>query len=370
VVAVTEQVNLSVVELLNLPESEQMQAVEILINQEKQRSVELDKDPWLRVIIFRLSEQSLMLLIGLHQLISDERSTEILLKELGILYEAFCLGKPYHQPELPLQYGDYALAQRQSLTEDLLQTRRNYWQKWLNPEPHALTFPRDKTLLNVPTREAETRETQLSVHLSTQLKIFSQKQQVTLFTTLAAAWGCLLSNYSGCESLVIGVPMTERNNLQFNSVIGDFGKMGSLKIDLSGNPSFLTLLERVRQEILAMMTYQDVPFEQVKNTLQPPVKRDKPFFRVYLDHLLETPKTCLELSGLSVTDLPIKGSMARLDLGLIVWTENQSLRQSSGQASGANLNLWWRYKKDLFEANTIAQMGANFQDLLEAIVNS
>ena len=361
VVVPNATINLSVIDLQNLAETEQNQEIEKLTQQKIQSSVFLDQDPWLCLTLVKLAETSHILLICLHSLIANERSTEIFLQELGVLYDAFLADKPAPLPELPLQYGDYAIAERQSLTEETLEARRDYWQQWLSREPQPLVLPTDKPIPKEQSFQAETLQTQISPEHTAKLKILSQKQQVTLFTTVTAVLGLLLHHYNPGESLVIGVPSMEGNQGQFGSLMGDFGKMWFLRLDLSKNTQFLPLLERVKQEMLSVIAYQDVPFQQIAKTFQPPIERSQRFSRVYLDFLLGTPREHLELSNLSVTSIPLKLSMARLDLGLIVWQKDTSL--------GTSLQLWWRYKKDLFEANTIAQIGTNFQDLLEKVIN-
>ncbi|GAA6621097.1 amino acid adenylation domain-containing protein [Scytonema sp. NUACC26] len=362
VVAPVATVNMSVVQLQSMPDHTQLKEVEKLIDQEKQRQVTLDKDPWLRVMLLKLGEQSHILLICMHMLIANERSIDILLQELSVLYEAFLTDKPSPLAPLPLQYGNYALTQRRSLTPEVLQAKRNYWQQWLNLEPPLLPLPTDRPLPATQTFRADTLECQLSPDLSVKLKTLSQKKQVTLFTTILAAFATLLYYHSGTEDIVIGVPTTNRNHPKFESLIGDFGLMLVPRINLKGNPSFNELLNRVRQEMLSVMANQDVPFEQLAKTLQLERQRNQRFFRVYLDFLLEAPKEELKLSGLTVTSSPIQELMARVDLGLLIWQENT--------ASGTSLQVWWRYKKDLFEKQTIAQMAKNFETLLEAIIAS
>jgi amino acid adenylation domain-containing protein len=361
VVVPTATSNFSVIDLQHLRQIEQHQEIEQLIQQKSQTFVFLDKHPWLSVTLVKLAETSQILLICLHTLIADERSIEIVLQELGVVYDAFLAGKPSPLPELPLQYGDYAIAQRQSLSEALLQARREYWQQWLSREPQPLVLPTDKPLPPVQSFQAETFESEVSPELTAKLQTLSQKQQVTLFTTVAAVLGLLLDGYHPGESVVLGVPVSERNQKPFDSVIGDFGKMWFLRLDLGAHPLFLPLLKRIQQEMLSVIAEQDVPFQQIAKTFQPPIERSQRFFRVYLDFLLGTPKDDLELSGLRVSSIPFQSSMARVDLGLIVWQKHTY--------EGTSLQVWWRYKTDLFEADTIAQMSARFQDLLEEVIN-
>ncbi|MFM7792592.1 MAG: condensation domain-containing protein, partial [Microcystis panniformis] len=131
---------------------------------------------------------------------------------------------PSPLPELPLQYGDYVIAERQSLTEEGLKIRRDYWQQWLSREPQPLNLPTDRPLPEVQSFQSATIETEISPELTTQLEILSQKQKVTFFTTIATTFGLLLHQYAPKESLVIGVPAIDGNQWQFDSMMGHLGE--------------------------------------------------------------------------------------------------------------------------------------------------
>jgi len=360
VVAPIAVINMSVVELQTLSEKEQLLEVERLTAEQLQIPVMLDRDAWLRVILLRLEEDSHIMLLCLHNLLVDDRSLEIFLQEMIVLYEAFLSCKESPLPELLSQYKDYALSQRQFLTSEVLQVRLNYWQQWLSKELSPLQLPGDRTLPTVQTFQAETFEYQLACKLSQQLKTLSQQTQVTLFTTLLAGFATLLYRYSGTEDIVLGVPASGRNHGKLEPLLGDFSRILTVRIDLGGKPSFCELLTRVRQEILETVSNQDVPFEQLTKILQLPFKRNKPFFNVIIDFLQEQPSDPLKMADLTVIPLPLKGTKMRVDLNLFIWEKST--------ADGMLIAGKWQYKKDLFEAKTIAHMAENFQLLLEKIV--
>jgi acyl carrier protein len=359
VVAPAATVDMSVVDLQSVPEQEQLKEVERLIREEMQRPVALERDPWFRVTLMRLGKESHILLLCMHTLLADVWSSEILLQELSVLYEAFLTGKDSPLPSLPLQYGDYALTQRQSLTAEVLQAKLNYWQQWLSKEPPPLQFRCERPLPAVETFRGGIVEYQLSSELTQQLKTLSQRKQATLFTTLVTAFAIWLYRYSDTEDMVLGVPATDRHHWQFKPLIGRMIKLLVLRIELGGNPSFWELLTQVQQQMLEAMANQDVPFEQVVKTLQPEAERNKPLFRVLIDSWQE-PKEQLKLPGLTVTSLPLKELVMKAAMNLVIWEKTT--------ACGTCLEGRWQYKKDLFETDTIARMAANFPTLLEAIV--
>jgi amino acid adenylation domain-containing protein len=363
VVAPAPTVNISMVDLQTLPEQEQQKEIERLTQQEIRRPIALDTDPWWHVTLIRLGEQSHLLQIWMHPLLVDDKSIDILFQELAVLYEAFLSGKPSPLPPLPLQYSNYALSQRQSLTGEFLEAKRNYWKEWLTQEPPQLKLPTDKLLPTVQTSRADVFEDRLSAKLTSSLKTFSQQRQVTLFTTILTAFATFLYRYGGSEDIIVAAPANNRNHWKLEPLIGSFGKVLLLPIHLKGNPSFLELLAQVRQEMLSAIANQDVPFGQLAKTLQLERKVNHPLFRVVVDFLLEPLITHQELPGLSVNFLPPpKESLMRADLFLYLWEENTS--------SGMQLQVWWRYKKDLFLMETIARMAENFQTVLETMVAS
>jgi len=362
IVAQTATVQISVINLQTLPEQEQQLEIERFTQQESQRPKSLEKDSWFHVTLLQLGEESHLLQIWMHPLISDGKSIDILLQELIVLYEAFLVGNSSPLPELPIQYGDYARWQQRSLTPEVLQDKFNYWQHWFSQEPEQLKFPTHSCATE--TFQGDVLEQQLSSSLTQKLKALGQQRQVTLFTTILAAFAVLHYPYSN-EAMVIGVPATTRSNRALESLIGDFGKMLLLQIHMSKNVSFGELLNQVHQEMLRVLEKQDIPFGQLAQLLK--VKRQRQSFpfsvSVFVDFLPDELSKQWKLDNLTITSLPpLKKSLTTKDLGLLLWEKITS--------SEPSLQFWWCYRKDVFDVETIAQMSEDFQTLLEAIVTA
>jgi acyl carrier protein len=356
-IAPPSAVNMSFADLQSLPEKEQSEQVARLAQEDTQRPFDLVNGPLLRATLIRLGEESHTLGLCLHHIIMDVRSIGIFLKELGLLYNAFVSGQPSPLPDLPIQYADFAHWQHQSLTPEALEARRNYWGEWLAEEPPPLELPTDRLLPPVETFQSGSGQSHFSPDLIQELGTLSQQAGTTLFTTILAAFATLLYRYNGSKEIVVGVPFAGRNHHQLEPLIGVFSN-GTFprRIGFGGNPGFLELLERVRQVNLSALANCDVPLEHLLKTLQPKRNlRQNPLCRVLLNLLPGRPWEELQLSGLTVTPLRTE-DLIRRDLILNVWEEGTSLQGG------------WRYKRDLFDADTIAQMAENFQALLEAIV--
>lgn len=359
VIAPPSPITMPVLPWQHVPEQEQPGAVEKWAVAETQRPFDLSTGPLLRVTLLQLAAETYILLVYAHHIIVDDWSLGILFKELSVLYAAFVAGTPSRLPTLPMQYSDYTLQQRQSLTPEGMETRLAYWRQWLAEEPPLLELPSHRP--PVQNFRAGLEWYHIAPDLTQQLINLSRQTATTLFMISLAALGALLSSYSGYERIGVGAPFANRNRRELEPLIGCIGSILALYVDLRGQPNFLELLARVRRMMLAAMANQDVPFAQFVTTLLPDRNlRQRPLFRVIISYLTESPRRQLTLPGLTVSLLPKEEVQVRPDLGLIIWEEETP--------SGPSLQGWWQYQKDLFATETIAQLARDFQTLLAAIV--
>jgi hypothetical protein len=360
VAAPAATVNMSVVDLQGLPEKVQSDEVKRLIREDMQRPFDLSKEYVLRVTLMQLEEESHILFFCLYRYIVEDRSLGVLFRELGLHYAAFIAGKPASLPPLPMQYADYAQWERQVLTSEVLESTLDYWRQWFaKGDPPPLSLPTDRPVPEVQTFCAGMVGYEMAPDLTQALKTLSQQTGTTLFMTILTACATLLSRLSGCEDIVVGAPFANRNHWRLEPLIGTIGKMLVLRMDLSGDPNFLTLLIQVREVVLEAILHQEAPFEQVAKLLHPNRQRQDPLFRVILSFLMEAPGEQLQLPGLTVTLMETEEVLMRPDLTLVVWEERLS--------SGTSIRGFWQYKKDLFEAETIARLSKNFRSLCAAI---
>ncbi|MBR8838437.1 MAG: amino acid adenylation domain-containing protein [Stigonema ocellatum SAG 48.90 = DSM 106950] len=357
VIAPVATVNLLILDLQGLPEAQQSVQVQQLAAQEVQKPFNLAEGLLLRVSLLRLGEQSHVLLLVMHHIISDAWSLGILIQELSALYTGYLTGKYSGLAELTIQYADFAVWQRQWLSGQAYAAHLEYWQQHLAGAPPIIELPTDRPRPPHQTYHGSRRKFQIQSELHQKLKTLSHKSGTTLFMTLEAAFVTLLYRYSGQEDIVIGTPIANRNHPEIEPLIGFFVNTLVLRNDLSGNPSFVELLARVRQVALQAYAHQDVPFEQVVEALQPERNLShSPLFQVMFDWQ-NAPVERRSLPGLALTPLSIEDAIAKFDLTL-------SMEESVAQGLvGA-----WEYNTDLFDEETIARMAVHFQTLLAAIV--
>jgi amino acid adenylation domain-containing protein len=355
---ITPHVNLSIplIDLRSLPEAEQIEEVQRLASAEAQQPFDLTQVPLVRLTRLQLGVTSHVLLVTIHHIVSDGWSMGLFIREVAALYKAFAQGEPSPLPELTLQYADFAHWQRQWLGEAVLQTELDYWQHQLAGVSPLLKLPTDRPHLPIQTFQGRTESFTLPPSLSQRLQQLSHQSGVTLFMTLLAAFVTFLGRYSAQEDIVVGSPIANRQRAELEPLIGFFVNTLVLRNNLQGNPSFLDLLQRVKQLALAAYAHQNLPFEQLVEVLQPERSLSySPLFQVMFV-LQNAPMGQLELPGLTLTPVEMESGTAKFDLTLVMTETEQGLQGI------------WEYNRDLFDASTIRRMISQFQTLLEGIV--
>mgnify|MGYP005837764035 CR=1 FL=1 len=356
VIAPDLTLTLPVVDLQELPEAEG--EVLRLSTEEAKRSFNLAEEPLLRCILLRLEETEHVLLYTMHHIISDAWSQGILVRELATLYGAFSRGNSSSLAELPIQYADFAVWQRQWLSGEVLENQLNYWLSQLQGAPELLQLPTDHPRPSVQTYRGRTQSFSLDTDLTQKLQALSRESGTTLFMTLLAAFATLLYRYSGQEDILIGSPIANRHRREIESLIGFFLNTLVLRVRFEDNPSIKDLLARVRETTLKAYEHQDVPFEQVVEALQPQRSLShSPLFQVMFV-LQNASMGEVELPGVRLTPLERESTIAKFDLTL-------SLTETAQGLVGG-----WEYNTDLFDGTTIERMTAHFQNLLSAIVKN
>ena len=355
---------LKIVDLQGLGQDEQETEVLHLAKQDTQHPFDLAQGPLLRVTLVKLEAREQIVLVTMHHIVSDAWSTGIFIRELTALYPTFLTAQPVSLPELPIQYIDFAVWQRQWLQGDAIPLRGGkantaqlaYWRKQLAGAPAMLDLPTDYPRPAVQTFQGATQSFTLSPDLSLELKQLSQQAGNTLFMTLLAAFNLLLGRYTGSEDIVVGTPIANRNQVEIEELIGFFVNTLVLRVDLSHNPTVRELLGRVQQVALEAYAHQDLPFESLVEALQPQRSLSHtPLFQVMFV-LQNAPISTVELPGLTVSPLEISSDKALFDLTLSMLETAQGL---TGR---------FEYNTDLFAVATIERMVGHYRTILAGMV--
>ncbi|MDF5706500.1 MAG: amino acid adenylation domain-containing protein [Nostoc sp. S4] len=358
VIAPTLTLTVPVVDMQELPPTVRERKVQQLATEEAQRPFDLSKAPLLRVMLLQLDKAEYVILFVIHHIVFDGWSLSIFIRELAALYETFNSDRLLLLPELPIQYADFALWQRQWFQGEAQEMQLAYWKQQLASAPSLIELPTDRPRPVVQTNRGAMQFLQLSKTLTEALKALSQQEGVTLFMTLLAAFKTLLHRYTQDEDILVGTTVSGRNRIETEELIGFFANTLVMRTYFGGNPSFLELLARVRQVASEAYAHQDLPFEKIVEELK--LQRylsHTPLLQVMfqLQNYLGATAT-LELPGLTMTPLEFEKGTARFELAMEMVETEQGLIGSM------------EYNVALFDEVTITRMLRCFQTLLESIV--
>ncbi|HEY0737414.1 MAG TPA: condensation domain-containing protein, partial [Herpetosiphonaceae bacterium] len=349
-------VPLPVTDLRHLPLTGHEAEVQRLTMEHAQFRFDVTKAPLLRAALLRLPDQEHVFLLNIHHAVFDAWSVGLFLRELTVLYDAFVNDRPSPQPELPIQYPDFAIWQRQWLQGDLLQEQLAYWRRQLGGTLPVLELPTDHPRPRVLSYQGAFAYHQFPAALSQKLNVLSQAEGTTLFMTLFAAFQTLLYRYTGQEDIITGSVIANRDFVEIEELMGFFLNTLPLRTDLSGNPTFRELLQRIREVMLGAYAHQNVPFEQLVEELRPPRDTSRtPLFQVMFI-LQNAPVPAQGQHDLEIEFLRVDNGTSKFDLMLSLTETPDGLRAVA------------EYKTDLFEAATIERLLGHYETLLAGIV--
>jgi amino acid adenylation domain-containing protein len=352
-----EPQRLEVADLTRLTQAKREKKAEMIMREEAETGFDLTRGPLLRVKVLKVGKEVHIVLFTMHHIVCDGWSMGILIREVKVLYQAYSKGESSPLEELPIQYADFAVWQRERMKGELRERQLSYWKNQLDGAPPLLELPTDRPRPDIQTFRGAVYSFVLPVPLSESLKTLSQHERVTLFMTLLAALNTLLHRYTGQDTIVIGSAIANRNRAELERLIGFFVNTLVLRTDLSGNPSFRGLLGRVRELTLEAYNHQDLPFEKLVEELQPERHLNySPLCQVTFT-IQNFPMEDLKVEGLNLIRLHPEQGMVDTDFNLMISDTKHGL---TGHVN---------YSTELFDAATIDRMMHHFHTLLECIVN-
>ncbi len=345
------RIDLSILpEELREAESRRLAAIESV------RPFDLAGGPLWRALLVVQSRGGAVFLLTFHHIVADGWSMGVLLRELGALYPAIAAGRPSPLPDLPIQYADFSAWQRRWLQGDILEAQLDYWRRQLAGDLAPLDLPADRPRPPVQTWRGASVPFALGRDETEGLRALAQRTGATLFMTLLAAFQILLHRLTGREDVTAGSPVAGLGSAEAEPLIGLFTNMLVLRTDLSGRPSFAEALRRVREVTLGALFHQELPFERLVEELKP--ERDlsrPPLFQVMFS-LQNTPRSSLDLPGLSLRPLEVGSGAARYDLTL-------DLVEGTEEIGGR-----FEYNTDLFDPPTVQRWALQLRTLIAGIL--
>ncbi|MFL5347180.1 MAG: amino acid adenylation domain-containing protein [Hyalangium sp.] len=340
-------------DLRGLPPEEQRREVQRRAEDDARRPFDLLRAPLLRASLLTLGDDAHVLLINLHHSVTDGWSMDVLYAELEALYGGLARGQPPALPALALQYADYAVWQRQWAETPALEEQLTWWKQQLAGVPPVLELPTDRPRPPVQDFRGALVPFRVGRETSAALRALAAQERVTPTMVLLAAFQALLHRYTGQEEFLVGMPHANRDRPEMAGVVGFFVNTLPMRADLSGEPSFRTLLARVRETSLGAHEHAEVPFERLVKALRP----ERDLSTLPLVQVMFAPQVSklgrLKLPGLGVEPLGVDPGRATFDLTLFSWEESDTL---AGQ---------WEYSTALFERSTLERMAGHLCRLLE-----
>lgn len=346
------------IDLSHLEKVEREQKVLAQAREEAWNPFDLARGPLIRTRLLHLQEDEHVLILTLHHIICDGWSMDIFFRELSAYYNAFLEGAPCRLPDLPIQYADYVLWQKEHLQGDYLAQQLDYWRQELAGAPTILTLPTDYPRPAQQTFNGSDLTFELPLELLRALRELSQQEHVTLFMTLLTAFQVLLARYTGQQELLIGTPVAGRTQVETEALIGLFVNTLVLRSRFTPGQTFRELLAQTREKCLQAYTHQEVPFEQLVEVLQP--ERDlsrNPLFQAMFI-LQNTPQPAPTLRELQASFQTFDRQAANFDVMLVLTEHN------------AGLSGLIEYSTDLFTEETIRRLVGHYRVLLQQILTN
>ncbi|MEU5693389.1 amino acid adenylation domain-containing protein [Actinosynnema sp. NPDC020468] len=303
----------------------------------------------IRAVLHRLSEEDHVLLLVLQHIATDGWSWRPLLRDLAEAYRARLAGHAPGWTPLPVQYADYALWQREFLATEPV----DHWRESLAGLPEEITLPVDRPRPDVPTGRGRQVPVELDADAHRRLLAVARSHHATLFMVVQAAFAVLLSRLGAGEDVPLGTAVAGRSDEALDDLVGFFVNTLVLRTDLSADPTFGELVERVREADLAAYEHQEVPFDRVVEELNPvrsPARH--PLFQAFV--AVQPAPTGPEFAGLDVEPVEVEVETAKFDLALML-TETTD---EAGRPAGLTGSL--EYSADLFDARTAEVLAARF----------
>jgi amino acid adenylation domain-containing protein len=317
---------------------------------------DLTKGPLLRVRLLRLADDEHIMLLAMHHIICDGWSIAILLNELGTLYEAFNSGRTSPLPELPIQYSDFAVWQRQYLRGEEAKRQRSYWMRQLQEMPSSLSLRTDRARSSTRSRRGEMESIVLPASISSSARLLARKYEATLSMVLLSAFNLLLFRYTHQQDFAVGSPIANRRRSETEPLIGAFINTLVFRAQLASDLRVRDLITQVRSTSLEAYANQDLPFEEIVEDLNPERGlNEQPLFQVMFIQRNE-PAGAIKLPDLELTPLAHTNLFSPLDLELSV------------HEIGDELSCWMLYDAELFDRSSIRQMLRHFRNIVVAMV--
>ncbi len=337
-------------------EADPEKEAERLIAEDTMQPFDMSKPSLLRCLLLRLQDDHYVFQIVFHHIVMDGWSMAIFFRELVVFYTALVNNQQPDLPALAWQYTDFVRWQEHFMQSNVLQEQLAFWRKQLADSPPLLSLPTDFPRPAIQTHHGGHLDRNLTPELSAALRHVAQMSRATPYMLLLSAYALLLGRLSGVEDVPIGSPISGRTRAEIEPLCGIFINNLVLRTDLSGNPTFRELLDRIRETALAAYNHQDIPFEKLIEDLHPRRSPSHtPLFQVFFN-MLNFHVTPQDMPGMKVELVQSQDTGSNFDVTLY------------GLERDHVLGFLLVYNTDLFQREHMTHILEQYIALLEQIV--
>jgi amino acid adenylation domain-containing protein len=313
----------------------------------------------LRAAALRVADDAYVVVVTLDHAASDAWSLMIALREMTVLYPALSRGGDDPLPPLPIQYGDFAVWERERLTEERMAAELAHWKAVLADMPPRLALPVDRSPKIRRTFDGGHHNTSIGAVPTAELRRFAESEGVSLSMVVLAVCSVLLHRYTGQDDQVFGSAVGGRTRPETEDLIGCFANALPLRVRVRRTATLRETLRQANEVVSAAFDHQELPFDRLIEELSPQEAARTPLIQMMVNVLsAPVPDQVLDLPGLRVTHLPVDPGPIMIDLVLVV------------QASSESLHFDWHYSAELFDHSTIVGLATQLPHVLEQLVTS
>ncbi|WP_341282110.1 amino acid adenylation domain-containing protein [Paenibacillus sp. FSL H8-0537] len=332
--------------------------IEDFVHEEVHNPFDLANDLPIRVTLLSVSKKEHYLIIVVHHIVSDMWSLRVMNKEIECFYNAFARGQQPELPELPVQYMDYAVWQRNLLEGKVTERQTQYWKEQLAGAPPCLPLMTDFPRPDVQTYNGKVHKFIIPEGMAGKIQTLASEEAITPFVFSLTAFAILLNRYTQADDIVIGSPVAGRTHKEVEDLMGLFINTLAIRVRLEGNPRIRELLQTVKKTVMGAVANQELPFEKLVEELQ--IERDLSYSPVFqaMFNFQSIEKTALQLAELEVSPFLRSNNTTKFDLNLAV-------KYIEGE-----MTCFLTYNTDLFLPETIQRMAGHYMEIISSMAES
>ncbi|MCC7090626.1 MAG: AMP-binding protein, partial [Nitrosomonas sp.] len=358
VIDATATLNLLEIDVSNFPPEQRIQQARDEAMRINATEFDLTRGPLLRVALIRLAAKEHHLVVVMHHIISDAWSNRIIVDEFAAHYRAHAEGRTLALSALPIQYADYALWQRDWLEAGEKDRQLSYWRKQLGEQHPVLQMPTDHPRLATRNYRAARHSVTLPATMAHRLQQHAKSHGMTMFVVLLCGFQMLLHRCTGQQDIRVGVPIANRHRMEIEKVVGLFVNTQVLRNVMDDRMPLQGILELTRDAALNAQTYQDLPFDQLVEALQPERSlHQNPLFQTMFNHMREDYRALQQLPGLTVEEYELGEHGAQFELML-----------DTIEKPGGSIEARFTFADELFERQTMERLSRQYVHLLNQLM--